>query len=173
MNQVNQHSYQIELADTNHKVLIEETQEPSIFTVRTQSLSSVCSAHLHDRELICTINGYRQSLIISQDKNKQFIIFSQNGTTAFKIALPDLGESQNNHGNSSFIAPMNGTIAHVLVKENEQVQQGQALLILEAMKMQHTISAPTDGEIKALYFKTGDLVDGGALLLNFIAAEEE
>ena len=176
MNQVNQHSYQIELADTNHKVLIEETQEPSIFTVRTKSLSSVCSAHLHDRELICTINGYRQNLIISQDDNKankQFIIFSQNGSTAFKIALPDLGESQNNHGNSSFIAPMNGTIADVLVKENEQVQQGQALLILEAMKMQHTISAPTDGEIKALYFKTGDLVDGGALLLNFIAAEEE
>ncbi len=46
------------------------------------------------------------------------------------------------------------------------------LLVMEAMKMEHTIRAPAAGVVKAFYFQPGDLVDGGAELVDFAAEEE-
>ena len=43
------------------------------------------------------------------------------------------------------------------------------LLVMEAMKMEHTIRAPDAGTVNAFYYQPGDLVDGGAELLDFSA----
>jgi 3-methylcrotonyl-CoA carboxylase alpha subunit len=56
----------------------------------------------------------------------------------------------------------------VLVSVGEQVQKDQPLLIMEAMKMEHTIKAPFSGVIGEVYFKQGDMVDGGAELLTLL-----
>jgi 3-methylcrotonyl-CoA carboxylase alpha subunit len=45
------------------------------------------------------------------------------------------------------------------------VERGQPLLILEAMKMEHTLNAPADGVIKAVHYAEGDMVDEGVELL--------
>lgn len=66
---------------------------------------------------------------------------------------------------------MNGTMVSVLVKSGEQVSKGQPLVIMEAMKMEHTIKAPSNGTIDEIYFNEGDMVDGGAELLAFTAQE--
>ena len=62
---------------------------------------------------------------------------------------------------------MNGTIVSVLVQPGESVSKGQSLIIMEAMKMEHTIKAPTNGTIDEIYFNTADMVDGGVALLAF------
>ncbi len=67
---------------------------------------------------------------------------------------------------------MNGTMVSVLVKTGEHVSKDQPLLIMEAMKMEHTIKAPNDGTINEIFFEAGDMVDGGAELLAFSASEE-
>ena len=59
----------------------------------------------------------------------------------------------------------------VLVANGEQVEKDQALVVMEAMKMEHTIKAPSKGTVSAVYFQEGDLVDGGAALLAFEAEE--
>jgi len=64
---------------------------------------------------------------------------------------------------------MNGTIVEIMVQPEEQVEQGSALLVMEAMKMQHTISAPSDGTVIELFCNQGDLVSGGDELLSFKA----
>ena len=69
------------------------------------------------------------------------------------------------------MAPMNGTMVSVLVKSGEQVNKGQPLVIMEAMKMEHTIKAPSNGTIDEIFFHEGDMVDGGAELLAFTAEE--
>jgi 3-methylcrotonyl-CoA carboxylase alpha subunit len=67
-------------------------------------------------------------------------------------------------------APMPGKIIALLVKQGEEVQQGAPLLIMEAMKMEHTIHAPANGKVEDLLYAVGDQVPEGAQLLAFTAA---
>lgn len=62
-------------------------------------------------------------------------------------------------------APMNGTIVSVQVKAGDQVEADAPLLVMEAMKMEHTIRAPRAGEIADVFYADGDLVEEGAALL--------
>ncbi|MFO7672741.1 MAG: acetyl-CoA carboxylase biotin carboxyl carrier protein subunit [Lutibacter sp.] len=62
-------------------------------------------------------------------------------------------------------APMPGIILSVNVEENQEVKEGETLLILEAMKMENAISAPKSGFIKSIYAKSGETVEKGALLI--------
>jgi len=57
------------------------------------------------------------------------------------------------------------------VKVGDTVTKDQPLVIMEAMKMEHTIKASEDGCIDALYYQEGDMVDGGSELLAFTATE--
>ena len=50
---------------------------------------------------------------------------------------------------------------------------GQPLMVIEAMKMEHTVSAPADGVIEAVRFAVGDQVEEGAELIAFAAAERQ
>ena len=68
-------------------------------------------------------------------------------------------------GDASLESPMPGTIIKVMVNEGDPVSEGQPLLIMEAMKMEHTITAPYDGTIKHLPYKQGAQVTGGVLLV--------
>jgi len=61
----------------------------------------------------------------------------------------------------------------VLVKAGQQVSKDQPLVIMEAMKMEHTIKAPNDGTIDEVFFQAGDMVDGGSELLSFTELTKE
>jgi 3-methylcrotonyl-CoA carboxylase alpha subunit len=65
----------------------------------------------------------------------------------------------------SLLSPMPGKVIEVLVSEGEVVKKGMPLLILEAMKMEHTITAPMDGTVKTLHYAAGDMLDEGVELL--------
>ena len=62
---------------------------------------------------------------------------------------------------------MNGTLIAVMVDIGVSVKKGDTLMIMEAMKMEHTILAPDDGVVTEFYFQTGALVEGGSELLSF------
>jgi 3-methylcrotonyl-CoA carboxylase alpha subunit len=62
-------------------------------------------------------------------------------------------------------APMPGRVVQLLVAAGEAVRQGQPLIVVEAMKMEHTIAAPRDGTIEAVRYTVGDLVEEGAELI--------
>src|SRR5690606_5318665 len=64
-------------------------------------------------------------------------------------------------------APMPGKVVQVLVSEGAKVEKGQALMIIEAMKMEHTITAPARGVVAKLLFSAGDQVPESAVLLGF------
>jgi len=61
--------------------------------------------------------------------------------------------------------PMPGKIVNVAVQEGQEVQQGQVLLILEAMKMQNEIPAPAAGVVKKVHVKPGQNVEGKDVLV--------
>jgi 3-methylcrotonyl-CoA carboxylase alpha subunit len=65
----------------------------------------------------------------------------------------------------SLAAPMPGKVLQVLVQVGANVAKGAPLVILEAMKMEHTIAAPHDGRVAEIHFKAGEQVNEGADLL--------
>ena len=75
------------------------------------------------------------------------------------------GSSSDSSGEGGLNAPMPGTILEVHVKEGQRVREGQTLLVMEAMKMEHRIQAPKSGEVVKLNFSEGDRVDMGATLV--------
>jgi acetyl-CoA/propionyl-CoA carboxylase biotin carboxyl carrier protein len=68
-------------------------------------------------------------------------------------------------GNGTITAPMQGTIVKVLVAEGDVVETGQAILVLEAMKMENHINAETAGTVKEIRVQAGDTVGTGDTLV--------
>ena len=76
--------------------------------------------------------------------------------------FPDTGPSSVAGGQ---VAPMPGTIRVLAVAEGDEVEPGQALVVLEAMKMEHTVTAPEAGVIAEVRCAVGDQVDNGEVLV--------
>jgi 3-methylcrotonyl-CoA carboxylase alpha subunit len=82
-----------------------------------------------------------------------------------KLSLQDELHTPDDVPAGSLAAPMPGKVIQVLVKAGARVKKGDALLILEAMKMEHTITAPADGVVKEIRFAAGEQVLEGAELI--------
>jgi 3-methylcrotonyl-CoA carboxylase alpha subunit len=76
-------------------------------------------------------------------------------------APPETDEGHGGH----LTAPMPGSVVSVLVAVGDAVKKGQPLIIMEAMKMEHTIVAPLDGVVEAIYFAAKEQVKEGAELV--------
>lgn len=101
-----------------------------------------------------------------------FDLFTPKGFFRCIEVAPDLGaDDEDSHG-SNLHAPMNGTLVALLVNIGVAVTKGDTLLVMEAMKMEHTIVAPSDGMVTEFYFQAGELVDGGTELLAFEASPQ-
>tara|TARA_B110001452_G_C15226746_1_gene425140 strand:+ start:1365 stop:1820 length:456 start_codon:yes stop_codon:yes gene_type:complete len=84
-------------------------------------------------------------------------------TLQFEMIEPGATGSDNESG---LTAPMPGKILEVLVIEGQNVSSGDALMIMEAMKMEHKIVAGYDGVVETILFASGDQVEQGAELLS-------
>ena len=63
------------------------------------------------------------------------------------------------------IAPMPGKVLEILCEEGDVVEEGQTLIVMEAMKMEHQVKAPEDGKITKVLIKKDDQLENGALLM--------
>jgi 3-methylcrotonyl-CoA carboxylase alpha subunit len=68
-------------------------------------------------------------------------------------------------GSGDLNAQMPGQVIEVLVSEGDAVESGQALVVLEAMKMEIRVTAPADGVVKQLRVAVGDVVERGQILI--------
>ena len=100
-----------------------------------------------------------------------FNLFTPKGVFHCAATQPDLGLDQDQDGSGNLTAPMNGTVVTLLVEVGATVAKGETLMVMEAMKMEHTITAPGDGKVSEFFYQPGELVDGGAELLAFEIAE--
>ncbi len=79
---------------------------------------------------------------------------------------PELAAIDEDTRTGSLAAPMPGKVIKVMTEAGAKVTKGQALLILEAMKMEHTITAPADGVVKEIHYAAGEQVLEGAELIS-------
>ena len=87
--------------------------------------------------------------------------------------IEEMGLSLGNKATTSMVdAPMPGLVLSVLVKEGDHVEEGDGLLVLEAMKMENKIVAPRSGIIKAVHVTASQTVDKGIVLIEFEEEDE-
>jgi len=114
--------------------------------------------------MVLAVNGHRQRVILAA-AGDQWWVQTRLGVVRLQShsLLPKPLHSTGAGG--SLRAPMPGSVLAVLVEEGEQVQEGQPLMKLEAMKMEHTIRCAAPGIVELIYYKPGDTVEADARLL--------
>jgi len=152
----------------DYDVPVEEvgTETNRRFRITVEGKSVVAAGELKGEELYADIDGYRRRVAVVPHDG-QFTLFSEQGAMQFSMRQPDYGDEDAGSGPGAFAAPMSGIVVKLLVEQGAEVEKGQPVIIMEAMKMEHTLCAPSDGSVLQYFFQAGDQVDGGAELLEF------
>lgn len=122
-------------------------------------ISSLTLASYPDFTDTCTLR------IVQQNKTTSIFGFDQNYELSEFDPINFYNAKHEHEGNLS--APMPGTVVAVHTKPGDCVKQGQALMIIEAMKMEHTIYAPSSGIVEKVFYALNDRVNEGAQLIAF------
>ena len=104
--------------------------------------------------------------------HRRFDIFAAGEHHVLELDDPLAQEFDARPEAGALVAPMPGRIVAVLVAAGATVEKGAPLLVLEAMKMEHTIAAPFPGRVARICFEPGQQVGEGALLVEFESGEE-
>ncbi len=121
------------------------------------------------------VDGHAQPLCFAVSKVSgrvaQVTVFLNGDTFVFDV--PDgVTEAGDAASGDDIRAPMPGLVKQVRVKAGQQVSKGEALAVLEAMKMEHTLTAARDGTVGEIYVSDGDQVSDGDLLVSLVAEKE-
>ena len=170
LNEPHIHSLTLAHHDIAYPLTIEQRRQGSgsHYLISANGRTLDCQGRIEADKLFVKIEGYQSSATIVQN-GTQISLYRQNGVFNFTQILPDCGDHDQLDPLGGLLAPMNGTMVSLMVAAGESVVKDQPLMIMEAMKMEHTITAPQDGHIDALFYQVGDMVEGGAQLLSFVA----
>ena len=172
LNEPHIHRFKLLLHDKEHDVAVEQvtTALTTRYYITCENQKVEACGELVGDQLTTNINGYQLKANIA-DHDDTFTLYTAQSAVVCSLILPDLGDDDEQDNAGNLTAPMNGTMVTLLVDAGAEVKKDQALLVMEAMKMEHTIRAPSDGRVAEFYFQPGELVDGGAELLAFSAVE--
>jgi 3-methylcrotonyl-CoA carboxylase alpha subunit len=104
-----------------------------------------------------------QARVVREARN--WHVFYQGEHRRFSLE-EELAAADTDTASGSLAAPMPGKVIKVMTEAGAKVTKGQALLILEAMKMEHTITAPADGVVKEVHYGAGEQVLEGTELIS-------
>ena len=93
-----------------------------------------------------------------------FVVFERGEAYAFSLDTGERAEGEAAAGDGAILSPMPGKIVSVAAKAGAKLKKGDAILVLEAMKMEHTLVAPFDGKLTELNAKAGAQVSEGVVL---------
>jgi 3-methylcrotonyl-CoA carboxylase alpha subunit len=167
LNQESQHRFVFTEGETEHEVTVEFLAAGTRLRLgeRRRALSG---ERLADGSLLVRLDGeaFRARAVRA---GTDWHVFA--GGDAYRLTLhAELEGLDEDAGGGTLAAPMPGKVIAVLVEAGAKVSKGAPLLILEAMKMEHTIVAPADGTVEQLLYGAGDQVSEGVELIRFSAA---
>ncbi|HEX4650507.1 MAG TPA: biotin/lipoyl-containing protein, partial [Granulicella sp.] len=116
--------------------------------------------------LIAIIDGHRIHAEVVEDSGS-YHVFLDGCRHVYMLSDPLDVNLKEGAEESSLLSPMPGRVVEMTVAEGQRVERGDALLVLEAMKMEYTIRAPAAGRVQAFLYAAGDQVAEGAQLLHF------
>ncbi|WP_243409987.1 acetyl/propionyl/methylcrotonyl-CoA carboxylase subunit alpha [Pokkaliibacter plantistimulans] len=129
-----------------------------------------------ESQLVLILDSHRQRWQFhrqQKDEGTALTLFNGHKGTTVTLLPPVQAAISTHHHDASLSAPMNGTVVAVLVSPGEQVETGTGLIVVEAMKMEHTLRAPQQGVVDEIYFQAGDRVNEGDELLAFTPLDNQ
>jgi 3-methylcrotonyl-CoA carboxylase alpha subunit len=168
----NIHTLKLVFHETEYSLQIEQKQfgATTRYLINCEGSTITAQGTLDGNVLRADFDGYQFNATVAVHDDS-FSLYTADTALTFRLATPDFGDADHHDSGGGLLAPMNGTMVALLVEEGASVQKGDALLVMEAMKMEHTIRAPADGHVVSFYYKAGELVDGGSQLLEFSESE--
>ncbi len=173
LNEAHVHRFQLQFLGQAYAIEVEQIGEGSAirYNITAAGRTVRAQGRLSGSELYADIDGHRSRVTVAEHDGT-YSLYTQQSALQFSEVAVDLGDDDSAHGDGALTAPMNGTIVALLAEAGTAVKKGDALLVMEAMKMEHTIRAPADGVVAEFYYARGDLVAGGAELLKFEVVAE-
>jgi 3-methylcrotonyl-CoA carboxylase alpha subunit len=115
-------------------------------------------------DVTATVDNRRLTMRVLWDGDV-LILQCNAGPLRFELEDPNIAAGESPLGAGSLTAPMPGRIVALLVEPGAHIVRGQALLVMEAMKMEHTLQAPDNGRLSGYLVHTGEMVDEGRPLV--------
>lgn len=132
-------------------------------------LSSQQRSRMDGTQLTYDLNGVRRSTVAIRKGAALYL--SWEGRLKKVTKVDPIAEAETSLApQGGLSAPMNGSIVRVLIEAGDLVEAGSPLVVLEAMKMEHTIRAPQAGIVKAIFCIEGELISDGTPLVDIEAA---
>jgi 3-methylcrotonyl-CoA carboxylase alpha subunit len=128
--------------------------------------AEVRSDGLHNDDLALEFNAVRHvATVTRQDREFTVVIGAESWRVSqFSTAL---ASSSSQSTFAPLAAPLHGTVVQVAIVPGSRVFRGQTLMRLECMKLEYSVVAPEEGTIDAVHYAPGQVVERGALLLDF------
>ena len=179
----------IALADPAH--VVAEADSSSIVTVLAERhADSSWQLHFNGQTILgqlqrlegdavaIVLNGHRRRKLARRERTAHgdmlVLLDTQGGASAETRLLwrrLDAVDHGQHEADATLTAPMHGTVVALLVEPGQPIEKGMPLLVMEAMKMEHTLNAPADGQVESFHFQAGDTVGQGDVLLEFAPSE--
>jgi biotin carboxyl carrier protein len=162
--------YRLRLGNEDHEIEVEVEPSGGYRVTAGDSTAHVSLRRIND--------SARYSMIVD---NRPYDIFAEEGPGGFHIVIGghtiDIGTQTGRRGRGAesfdldtggewvLKSPMAGVVQAIMVAADDEVEQGQVLIVVEAMKMQNELNARRAGTVKAVYVSVGQRVDQGTPLL--------
>ncbi|MBE3931903.1 acetyl/propionyl/methylcrotonyl-CoA carboxylase subunit alpha [Vibrio parahaemolyticus] len=163
-------------ANANHHVRLHHssqqscTQHPEPFAIECGEERHQVALLENDNPFIVDINDVRYTFNALNDEQKTTVFYlGQQRTFAHQ---PSFESPKSKDDELSPTAPLNGVISAVMANKGDKVAAGDPLLVLEAMKMEYTITAPVAATVDEVFYQHGDQVQHGSILLHLISAPD-
>jgi biotin carboxyl carrier protein len=141
----------IEFKDGQYRISLDDKE----YVVDSSQISENCLSLL--------VGGKTYTVYLAEADGKRYVFI---GGEQFCIQEAKAESITASGGDSAAVeeapiaaSPMPGKVVKLLVKEGDEVEKGQGLVIVEAMKMENEIKSPVKGMVEKVNFKAGDLVD--------------
>ena len=159
--------------DSQQKASEQQVNEP-LYTGQVEYQNQ--DKHTH----ILWLDGIRQSVQSWQypssanasHNGENIAVFADNGSGHIILIDPRANTGEEAQAGGSLKSPMPGQVVAFKVAVGDSVKQGEPLAVIEAMKIEHTITAPSDGVVAELLFAAGDLVADGDELLRLTPIDD-
>jgi 3-methylcrotonyl-CoA carboxylase alpha subunit len=158
--------------EEKHRVAISSSQDETgawNAQVDAQPAEKITCVFGNDDLMLLRWGATQLRVYVRQSEGETQVIFDGQHYRFERRQPPDVDSAAHSgkvaHLQKALTAPMAGTIVKVQVRDGETVQHRQVLVILSAMKMEHTIIAPYEGKVRKVHYHEGAVVKGGAVIV--------
>jgi 3-methylcrotonyl-CoA carboxylase alpha subunit len=148
--------------DVTHEALLSLQSAPPSVSL-DGAAQEVRIERLSETEILLWRGNVPKRFVVLAQKNGD-VLLTQNGESfTFRVEEPNRKRSQESE--SSLSSPMPGKVIRVNKQPGDSVQKGEAIIVVEAMKMELPIKAPRDGVVKKVSCQAGERIAAGATLV--------